>query len=182
MTKSLSISLACLYAASVLPCLADAISPGIGKTGDVYSHEKPNTAYFGNGVAGRLTEASHLRFEGEQDTHDRRYDSAIRKLAKAVQLDPGDPTGHIMYARAITSRIMSAKTIDPADLKTALQEWRLIWRHDADLLEQYEARGQVKRLTKIAKALDKENKRKKKRGGDADKSYVAQKESDDWLE
>ncbi len=135
---------------------ADAISPGITGNGQVYSKEAPNSSYFGTGVSGRLSEASTLRFEGEQETASQNYDTAIHKLSKAVQLDPADPTGHLLYARAISAKIYSVKNPDLALVNLGLSEWRLIWHHDADLLEQFEGNHEARRLAKLAKVLSKQ--------------------------
>jgi hypothetical protein len=140
---------------STLPVFADAISPAITGDGKQYSKDRANTAYFGTGISGRLTEASILRFEGEQETAAANHDMAIKKLQKAVQLDPADPTGHILLARALSAKIRSSKMPDEKLLAQAIEEWKLIWHHDADLLEQVEGRRETHALTKISKALAK---------------------------
>ena len=86
------------------PAIADAISPNIENGDKVYSTEKPNAAYFGTGVAGRLSEASRLRFEGEHYTINGDFDRALSRLRKAVELDPGDPQGHLLLSRAMTKK------------------------------------------------------------------------------
>ncbi|MFN8553842.1 MAG: hypothetical protein U0103_20400 [Candidatus Obscuribacterales bacterium] len=153
--------------------LADAISPAIKADGKQYSKDAANTSYFGTGISGRLTEASTLRFEGEQETAAANHDTAIRKLQKAVQLDPADPTGHILLARALSAKVRSTAHPDQKLLAQAIEEWKLIWHHDADLLEQVEGRRETHALTKIAKALAKQSQRK------APESQVAAKESSD---
>lgn len=161
--RSVSISkfcktLMCMSAlsfASQLPSLADAISPAITGEGKVYSKEAANSAYFGTGVSGRMTEASTLRFEGEQETADGQLESAIKKLRKAVQLDPSDPTGHLLFARALSARVRETKLPDEALLNQAISEWKLIWHHDADLLDQYEGHREARSLGKLQKALAK---------------------------
>lgn len=140
-----------------LPCFADAISPAITGDGKQYSKDLANSAYFGTGISGRLTEASTLRFDGEQETAAANYDVAIKKLRKAVQLDPSDPTGHILYARALSAKIRSQKLPEEALLKQAIDEWKMIWHHDADLLEQLEGKRETRALTRIAKAVAKYN-------------------------
>jgi hypothetical protein len=138
----------------VIPAFADAISPRIQETNFRYSNEKPNSALYGTGTAGRMTEASALRFQGEQETEDGLFDSAIRKLAKAVQLDAADPTGHLLYARALTRKIKAGQ-IDSKEVDIALNEWKLLWHHDADQNEQFEAHMEARRMGKLAKALHK---------------------------
>lgn len=140
-----------------LPAFADAISPAITGDGKQYSKDKANTAYFGTGISGRLTEASTLRFEGEQETAAANYEIAIKKLNKAVQLDPADPTGHILLARALSAKIRSSSRPDEKLLAQAIEEWKLIWHHDADLLEQVEGRRETQSLSKMAKAIAKYN-------------------------
>jgi|GEM_PF-847927 tetratricopeptide (TPR) repeat protein len=137
---------------------ADAISPNITSGGKVYSEEKPNREFFGSGMSGRLSEASHLRFSGEQAYDDGDYAVALKKLSKAIQLDPGDPTGHFMYARAMTAKInrdlKKGVPLDEEMLTDCIDEWKLIARHDADISEQAEAKAQGRRLARIAKTLN----------------------------
>lgn len=141
--------------------MADSISPGISDGGKIYSEERPNKEFFGSGMSGRLSEASYLRFMGEHDLEDGNFDAAMSKLAKAVQLDPGDPGGHVLYARAMTSAFhhgLRRQRPDRELLRKCIEEWNLIWHHDADGSEQVEAKGQARRLKKIAKTLDKQTK------------------------
>lgn len=152
-----SISLILPLLAPINPCCADAISPSVNGDGQVYSKEAPNASFYGTGMSGRMNEASALRFEGEQDTASQKYDVAIRKLAKAVQLDPSDPTGHVLFARALSQKIVTSKTaISPDMVNQAIQEWKMIWHHDADIMEQMEGQREVRRLKKIAKAVEKQ--------------------------
>ncbi|HEY9730541.1 MAG TPA: hypothetical protein V6C89_01430 [Drouetiella sp.] len=137
--------------------LADAISPAIKGDGRLYSKDAANTAYFGTGISGRLTEASNLRFEGEQETAAANHDVAIKKLQKAVQLDPADPTGHLLLARALSAKVRSSARPDEKVIAQAIEEWKLIWHHDADLLEQVEGRRETHSLQKLAKAVAKYN-------------------------
>jgi predicted Zn-dependent protease len=137
---------------------ADAISPNITSGGRVYSEEKPNKAFFGTGMSGRLSEASYLRFMGEQALDDGDVPAALQKLSKAVQLDAGDPTGHMLFARAMTMKInrslRKGEDVDRELLDDCIAEWKLIARHDADTSEQAEAKAQCRRLTKVAKLLN----------------------------
>lgn len=140
-----------------LSAQADAISPRIDDEGATYSQEVPNAAFFGKGAGGRMSEASYLRFTGEQCLLERRYKDAYKAMNKAVQLDPGDPTGHVMLARAMSGLVRTKSgAIDEDMLAKCIKEWKLIAYHDADLTEQLEAKGQLRRLTKIAKAIKKE--------------------------
>lgn len=147
--------LAALLISAQAPVFADAISPAINGDGKVYSREKANSDFFGNGITGRLTEASALRFEGEQLTADGHLDEAIRKLQKAVQLDATDPTGHVLFARALSAKVRSTKIPDDNYLAQAIEEWKLIWHHDADLLEQVEGRREAQSLGRLKKAVEK---------------------------
>lgn len=161
-TKSFALSL--VLASSLLPhglsgaVQADTISPNITSGGRVYSEEKPNKAFFGTGMSGRLSEASYLRFMGEQALDDGDLPAALQKLSKAVQLDAGDPTGHLLFARAMTMKINRAlkkgEDVDSDLLDDCIAEWKLLARHDADTSEQAEAKVQCRRLTKIAKLLN----------------------------
>ena len=142
---------------------ADVVSPHITRTGEAYSTEAPNSAYYGIGMDARLSEASALRFEGEHDLEIGNISDALRKLSKAVQLDSGNPTTHVLYARALSAKVFEGNdSVDEKLLQRSLKEWKLIWRHDADNLEQAEARIQVKRLAKVARALEKKHKDEEK--------------------
>jgi hypothetical protein len=152
--------LACsvLFFTLTTPCYADMVS-GRFETPiqpKPYSADKPESNTYGRGESGRMSEASMLRFMGDQDLQEHNLDAAIKKFAKAVMLDPGDPTGHMMYARAITEQLFT-KTgpIDEELLAKCMLEWRNLQLHDADYLEQVEAKGNWKRLHKIAKAIEK---------------------------
>lgn len=161
--SKLAVSLALaqiLLSGSSIPVSADAISPHITSGGKVYSEERPNKEFFGSGMSGRLSEASHLRFTGEQAYDDGDLPQALKKLGKAVQLDPGDPTGHFMYARAMTAKINSDLKknlpLDQEMMSDCIEEWKLIARHDADISEQSEAKAQWRRLARIAKMMNME--------------------------
>lgn len=132
--------------------LADAISPSITDAGKVYSTEKPDSSYFGTGSASKLAEASHLRFEGDRLISEGDIDGAIKKFAKAVQFDPEDPSGHLLLARAMTRKLKSNRqSIDWELYGHCLDEWSLLAKHDADHLEQQEARQTISGLKRMAK-------------------------------
>ena len=142
---------------STAAALADAISPSIKDDGSVYSEADPNSAMYGTGPGAELTEASALRFEGSQRLRHRKYDEAIGMFLKAVQFDPGDPESHLLLARAMTAKIMHGKKLPEGKaLKEAIDEWKLIWHHDADQTEQQEAKVQARLLQKLAKAIEKD--------------------------
>ncbi len=153
-----------LFASSgfLSPAQADTISPNITSGGKVYSEERPNKEFFGTGMSGRLSEASHLRFSGEQALDDGDLPVALKRLSKAVQLDPGDPTGHFIYARAMTAKInrdlRKGQNLDPELLSDCIEEWKLIARHDADTSEQMEAKVQARRLARIGKLMNPQQK------------------------
>lgn len=141
---------------SVLNARADVISPQINDDeATSYSREPANAAFFGKGISGRMSEASYMRFGGEQALVEGQFKEAYRKLSKAVQLDPGDPTGHVMLARAMTGMLRKSKDtdIDRDLLLRTIREWKLIQRHDADLTEQFEARSNLKKLARVVKLL-----------------------------
>ena len=138
--------------------LADNINPNINNGDRDYSTEKPNSAYYGTGYTGRMTEASQLRFEADQLMADGKLEEAKKKLGKAVMLDAGDPEGHLMYARLITRMLYAKKTVDEKLLAQCLEEWQMIWHHDSDQTEQAEAKAQARRLMRIAKALARQKK------------------------
>lgn len=150
-----AISLA--LAASAQSARADVTSPSIKDQGKKYTSEKPVTNYYGTGSSGRLVEASELRVMVEDLLASGEYEKAIPKARKAVQLDPGDPTGHVFLARALTNKLYQSKEeIDEKTLAECMREWQMIRYHDADPTEQWEAGNQVKALKKIARALEKE--------------------------
>jgi hypothetical protein len=136
-----------------VPCRADMVSDYFNKpmSAAPYSKDKPDSQMYGRGESGRMAEASMLRFNGEQDLQESNIEEAIKKLGKAVMLDPGDPTGHVLYARAITAKLFTNKGV-----KKCMLEWRQLQLHDADYIEQMEAKANFKRLYKIAKALAKQ--------------------------
>lgn len=152
--KFITISLlSCCITSGAAPVFADAISPNIDNSEKVYSSEKPNSAFFGSGIAGRLSEASQLRFQGENYSSDGQHERAIQCLKKAVELDPGDPTGHFLLAQALTKKL---KTQDNPDQKLLLEtynEWSLIDKHDADHTHQFEARKNIRFLKLLNKAM-----------------------------
>jgi hypothetical protein len=174
---------------AVVPCLlfaapsrADIVSDYFNNPVSTapYSKEKANTSMYGRGETGRMAEASMMRFHGEQDLQENNLEEAIKKLGKAVMLDPGDPTGHVLYARAITAKLFDNKgPIDEELLKRCLTEWRQLQLHDADYIEQMEARANYKRLFKIAKALAKQKQimAKQEGSGKSEKSKVAESDS-----
>ena len=165
--KSLKFIFFSLTVAIVVPvqsALADAISPNIQNGDKVYSTEKPNAAYFGTGVAGRLSEASRLRFEGEHYTINGEFDTAIRQLKKAVELDPGYPEGHVLLARAMTKKIKKSDVLDKKLFKECRAEWSLIDKHDADHTHQFEARRNLRFLHQVARSVyEKEHPNEKKK-------------------
>lgn len=154
------ISLASVSALALLPAaVADVTSPSIKNRGKKYTKEKANSAYYGSGQSGRLVEASELRFKAHDLLDEGEWAKAIPVARKAVQLDPGDPSGHLDLARALTMKLYQTKgEIDEKLLTECMQEWQLIRYHDADPTEQWEAGMEYKKLSRIAKALMKQKK------------------------
>lgn len=148
------IALTLTFATACVPAvLADSISPSIGDAGKVYSTEKPDTSFFGTGSSAKLHEASALRFKADQLISEGELDDAMKVLAKAVQFDPQDPTGHLMLARVMTQKLRSnRKSVDWELYAQCIDEWTLLAKHDADHLEQQEARGAIQSLKRMAKA------------------------------
>ncbi len=140
------------------PAAADSISPNINNGDREYSEEKPESSFYGSGYTGRMAEASQLRFEADELMADGKLEEARKKIGKAVMLDPGTTDGHIMYARCITRMLYAKKTLDEKLLSRCIEEWKLIWHHDADQIEQVEAKAQAKTLMRIAKELEKQKK------------------------
>lgn len=147
----------------VLPAYSDVISPRIKKGTKQYSAERPDSSFYGTGPAARMTEASALRFQAEKELADNNIDEALRASSKAVQLDPGDPGTHVLYARALTAKFYENEgEVDEKMLAKCYDEWMLIFRHDSDQEEQQEARVQASRLAKIAKGIAKKKAREEK--------------------
>jgi hypothetical protein len=175
-----ALSLAAAFNAMLWICtpeaLADVISPSIGSENggedENYSNEPSNVAFFGKGVSGRMSEASYKRFAGEQGLLEGKFEEAYKNLSKAVQLDPGDPTGHVMLARAMTGMLRKQKIadLDRDLLAKTIKEWKLIARHDADLTEQLEAGANLRKLGKVVKVL---KERDAKINEESDKAMVA---------
>lgn len=146
-------------AGAILSCQAaqaDTISPQINDDDATsYSREPANAAFFGKGISGRMSEASYMRFGGEQALVEGNFKEAYRKLSKAVQFDPGDPTGHVLLARSMTGILRKSKDteIDKALLDRTIREWKMIERHDVDITEQFEARANLRKLAKVVKLL-----------------------------
>jgi hypothetical protein len=162
-TADFLVALSLVACTSFVPCRADLTSTAFNQKETIYSKEKPDAAYFGTGESGKRNEASILRFQGEQDLGDKKIDEAVRKLSKAVELDPADPTTHVLYARAITAKFFANEgPINEKEMAKCMGEWNMIYRHDADYLEQSEARAHLRRLNRLAKALAKEKKEKAK--------------------
>lgn len=158
---------------------ADVTSPSIKDRGKKYSTEKPLTNYYGSGSSGRLVEASELRMVIEDLLAAGEFEKAIPKAKKAVQLDPGDPAGHLFLAKAMTAKFYSQKgEIDEKLLAECAREWNMIRYHDADPTEQWEAGNEAKKLAKIAKALDKEKLRKKQAQEERDAGELARSDKD----
>lgn len=132
---------------------ADAISPKMHGNNHTYSRERASTHIYGTGVGGRKTEASVLRMTGEGELDSAQYEQALRHLGKAVKLDPGDPSGHVLYAQALTGFFYSKSEVDEEMLDKLITEWTLIARHDADQEDQGIARDNLRKLKKIRKAL-----------------------------
>jgi hypothetical protein len=142
---------------SPLAVYADAISPGFKDTGKSYSKEAPKADIYGTGIGGRFMEASELRFEIDRLLQDGEYDRAIIKSKKACQLDPTDPTTHMLLARALTKKFEAKKgDIDEKLLAEAMGEWKMLWVHDADQLEQGEAKYNYLRMRRVSNALAKQ--------------------------
>ena len=142
---------------------ADVTSPRIQDKGKKYTTEKADSSWYGTHSSGRLVEASELRIQIESMLADGDWEKALPKARKAVQLDPGDPQGHIMYARILTQKFYQTKgEPDEKTLIECMHEWEMIRRHDADPTEQWEAGNNVKRLQKIARAIEKERKRRER--------------------
>ncbi len=165
---SITLAIACPLA------LADVTSPQIKDKGKKYTTEKADSGWYGTSSSARLVEASELRIHVENMLANGEWEKAIPKAKKAVQLDPGDPQGHIYLARALTMKFYQTKgEPDEKLLQECMLEWDLIRRHDADPSEQWEAGTEVKKLVKIAKAIEKDKIRREKEKLERGDSQVA---------
>lgn len=154
---SMTLAIACPLAQ------ADVTSPQIKNKGKKYTNEKADTGWYGTGSSARLVEASELRIHVEDMLASGEWEKAIPKAKKAVQLDPGDPQGHLYLARALTMKFYQTKgEPDEKLLQECMMEWDLIRRHDADPTEQWEAGAEVKKLIRVAKAIEKDKIRREK--------------------
>lgn len=136
------------------PAYADDISPGVKGSGKTYSKDAPDTSYYGTGIGGRLEEAAMLRFQIDRALQDANFDQAITKARKACQLDPDTPDNHMLLARAMTKKLSTqGGSIDRKMLMEAMSEWNMLWHHDADQDDQWEAKMNYMRLHKTAVAL-----------------------------
>lgn len=153
----LAVSTAVAFCSIPSGVYADVTSPSIKDRGKKYTEERPNTTYYGTGIGARAMEASELRFECERALQDGRVEEALVKSRKAVQLDPGDPGGHLFLARAMTRKLNMAKgEVDEKLLTEVMTEWKMLWQHDADAGEQLEAKMSYMRMLRIAKGLAKQ--------------------------
>lgn len=168
------------FALILVPAVrADVTSPSIKDKGHKYTTEKARTDYYGTGGSGRLVEASELRILVDDLLASGEFEKAIPKARKAVQLDPGDPSGHLFLARALTNKLYQSKgEVDEKLLAECIREWQIIRYHDADPTEQWEAGNNVKKLQKIAKALEKEKRLKEEKEKEKEDSELAKKDSD----
>jgi hypothetical protein len=161
--NALTLTLGLMSAVVLPPAYADYISPGFKDKGHEYTEEKPDSSFYGEGQGGRLCEASELRLTLEGLIRDHKWEEAIKKGKKAVQLEPSYPENHLLLARALVGKLFSDKgTIDEKLLAEALREWRLIQWYDVDTSNQMEARGMTRHLGKIAKTLEKDRHTKAK--------------------
>jgi len=159
----LSLTMAVITPAFVLPAIADVTSPRISGEGKKYSKDRPDVERYGTGSAGRMTEASELRINVEELISDGDWEHALPKIRKAVQFDAGDPQGHLMLAKCLTMKFYANKgAVDEKLLNECLMEWQMIRYHDADPNEQWDAGQQAKKLEKIKKALVKDKLRMQK--------------------
>lgn len=141
---------------NAVPVYADAISPKIKEKAGGYSKEPARVEYYGTGVGGRAMEAMTLRFEVERLLQDGVIEEAVTKAKKACQLDPTDPTCHVLLARALTKKFYGKEgAVDEKLLAETLYEWKLIWFHSSDQWEQSEAKMEARKLIRIAKVLAK---------------------------
>lgn len=171
-----------LAASAVTPAYADVVSPSIKDRGEEYTTEKCNSAYFGSGTGGRMTEASQLRIECDFALQERDFKTALKKAQKACQLDPSYAEGHLLLARAMTGCIYQNQgAVDEKMLHEALREWKIIRIHDADISDQFEASSNLKKLGMISRGLEKERERKKKEEELRKEAELAQAKKDGTL-
>lgn len=155
--KLVSSGLAFAAISAVPSAQADYISPNIKDRGQQYTDEKPAEEYYGTGQGGRLVESFELRMQVDGLLRDHRWEEAIKKARKCVQLDPGYPENHLHLARALSGKLYDEKgPIDEKLLQDALKEWTLIRFHDSDVTSQLEARAMLSQLHRISKTLEKD--------------------------
>jgi hypothetical protein len=172
--KKCGLALAVIAPILLAPAVqADVTSPDIKDKGKRYTQEKAHKEIYGTSSSGRLVEASELRILVDGLIADGEWEAAIPKARKAVQLDPGDPGGHLALARILTRKFYDTKgRVDEKLLNEVIGEWQIIRFHDVDPTEQWEAGQTVKKLQKIAKAIEKDKLEREKARERAEKESL----------
>ncbi len=140
--------------AAAQPASSDNVFPTLKSTETTYTLEKPNSQYYGDGVASRATEASALRLEAERDMQGGKIHDALRKARKAAQFDPDSTDSHLILARVLTKCVKADGYKDKGLYAQCVREWRTLRWHDSSSSNQDEAASQLTKL-RVARVLSK---------------------------
>ena len=72
---------------------------------------------------------SALRLQGEQAIRIGNFRRAIQVLQKAVQMNPMDMDGRVLYATALEKKLISQKKRDPRLYNYVLKQWTFVFKH-----------------------------------------------------
>lgn len=72
---------------------------------------------------------SALRLQGEQAIRIGNFRRAIQVLQKAVQMNPQDMDGRVLYATALEKKLISQKKRDPRLYNYVLKQWTFVFKH-----------------------------------------------------
>lgn len=96
-----------------------------------------------------MVSADGLRLEGEQAIRLGNTDRAIQLLQKALELQPGDMDGRILYASALEKKLMKQKSRkrDPKLFNFCVKNWYYIWKKSEFHDQKAQARNHLDKLT-----------------------------------
>ena len=73
--------------------------------------------------------SSALRLQGEQAIRMGNTSRAIQVLQKAVQMNPLDMDGRVLYATALEKKLIAQKERDPRLYNYVLKQWTFVFKH-----------------------------------------------------
>lgn len=98
-----------------------------------------------------MVSADGLRLEGEQAIRLGHTDRAILLLQKALELQPGDMDGRILYSSALEKKLMKQKSSkrDPKLFNFCVKNWYYIWKKSEFHDQKGQAANHLDKLTGI---------------------------------